>query len=268
MCMLTYLPAGIQPDTSALANGAVHNNDGHGYAIVAGDRIITGRGMNAAAVIDEFAALRSLHPNQPALFHSRYATHGSVTEDNIHPFPIGGDPRTVLAHNGVLPKKAHPSRRDPRSDTRIAADDILSTKRFLTLDRPATRQRIESWLGASNKLVILTVNPRYPDHGYLFNEQAGYWDNQSWYSNRDYLDSHPGQTAWWGLDDGCLYCGVTDAVDVDTGLCLACGACPFCAADNQPCPSWCLRLLVGVCCVDCGEDLDDCGCVVAPALNA
>ncbi|WP_410598011.1 hypothetical protein [Amycolatopsis sp. lyj-23] len=267
MCLLTYLPAGTQPDTTALANGAVHNNDGHGYAIVDGDRIITGRGMDAAAVIDEFTALRGLHPDQPALFHSRFATHGPVTEDNIHPFPIGGDARTVLAHNGVLPQKAHPSPWDPRSDTRIAADDILSAEPFVALDRPETRRRIESWLGEYNKLVILTVNPRYPDHGYLFNEHAGHWDNQIWYSNHAYLDLHPAQTAWWGLEDGCHYCGVDDAIDVDTGLCLACGACPFCAADNQPCPSWCIRLLGGVCCDGCGEDLDTCICVAAPALN-
>jgi hypothetical protein len=268
MCMLTYLPAGIQPDTTALTNGTVHNNDGHGYAIVTDDRIITGRGMNAAAVIDEFAAVRGLHPEQPALFHSRFATHGPVTEDNIHPFPVGGDPRTVLAHNGVLPQEAHPSRSDPRSDSRIAAEDILSTDRFLTFERPATRRRIEGWLGTFNKLVILTVNPRYPDHGYLFNERAGHWDNRIWYSNHDYLDLHPGQTAWWGLDEGCLYCGVPDAVDPETGLCLACGACPFCAADDQACPSWCLRLLAGVSCFRCGEDLDDCVCVISPALHA
>ncbi|WIV52954.1 hypothetical protein [Amycolatopsis nalaikhensis] len=131
--MLTYLPAGTQLDTTTLANGTVHNNDGHGYAIVDGDRIITGRGMNAAAVIDEFTAPRGLHPDQPALFHSRFATHGPVTDDNIHPFPIGGDPRTLLAHNGVLPQEAHPSRQDPRSDTRIAAVNILSADRFIAL---------------------------------------------------------------------------------------------------------------------------------------
>ncbi|WP_410598035.1 class II glutamine amidotransferase [Amycolatopsis sp. lyj-23] len=267
MCLLTYLPAGTLPDTTALANGAAHNKDGHGYAIVDGDRIITGRGMDAAAVIDEFAALRGRHPDQPALFHSRFATHGPVTDDNIHPFPIGGDSRTVLAHNGILSQKEHPSRSDPRSDTRIAADDILSAEPFLTLDRPETRRRIESWLGEYNKLAILTVNPRYPDHGYLFNEHAGYWDDQVWYSNHGYLDPHPAQTAWSDLEDGCHYCGVDDAIDVDTGLCLACGACPFCAVDNQPCPSWCLRLLGGVCCFGCGEDLDDCVCVAAPALN-
>jgi hypothetical protein len=268
MCMLTYLPAGIQPDTTALANGAAHNDDGHGYAIVTGDRILSSRGMHAATVINEFTAQRHLHPAGPALFHSRFATHGPVTEANIHPFPVGGDPLTVLAHNGVLPRDAHPAYGDPRSDTRIAADNILSREEFRSIEQVRTRRRIEAWLGTFNKLVILTVNPRYPEHGYLLNERAGLWDNNIWYSNHDYLDLHPTNTAWWGLDDGCLYCGALDAVDPDTGLCLACSACPVCATDQGPCPPGCTRLLGGTCCPDCGEGFDDCTCVMPSFLTA
>jgi glutamine amidotransferase len=106
MCLLTYLPAGVQPDTDALLTGALVNADGHGFAIVAGrrlDRLIVQRGLDGEAVIDAFIAARLQHPQGPALFHSRLATHGDTTLDNCHPFTLGGDTRTVLAHNGVLP---------------------------------------------------------------------------------------------------------------------------------------------------------------------
>jgi predicted glutamine amidotransferase len=98
--------AGVQPDTDALLTGALVNADGHGFAIVAGrrlDRLIVQRGLDGEAVIDAFIAARLQHPQGPALFHSRLATHGDTTLDNCHPFTLGGDTRTVLAHNGVLP---------------------------------------------------------------------------------------------------------------------------------------------------------------------
>ncbi|MGW5105951.1 hypothetical protein [Nocardia sp. NPDC004123] len=42
------------------------------------------------------------------MFHSRFATHGFITNQNCHPFAIGGDERTVMAHNGVLPDIVQP----------------------------------------------------------------------------------------------------------------------------------------------------------------
>ncbi|MFE7803032.1 hypothetical protein [Nocardia sp. NPDC057440] len=64
--------------------------------------------------------------------------------ENCHPFVVGGDPRTVLAHNGIL---AHPSSGDPRSDRRIAAEDLLPRRPFGSLDSWAGHERLERWLG-------------------------------------------------------------------------------------------------------------------------
>ncbi len=262
MCMLTYFPEGIQPDVDALGNGATLNDHGHGYAIVANGHIISGRGMQASAVIDEFATLRRLHPEGPALFHSRFATHGSVNVSNNHPFPVGADERTVLAHNGVLPAAAQPAKGDDRSDTRIAADDIFPRLLFSSFDNRRTRKFIERWLGRLNKVVILTVDTRYRRNGYIFNEREGVWDGGIWYSNYDYQTPYslPGNAARWGLDEGCACCGIADSIDPEEGLCLACGSCPACGADEGDCSRGCYRVFLTVPCDKCGSDVRLCPC--------
>jgi glutamine amidotransferase len=265
MCLLTFLPAGVRPDEDALARGTFVNNDGHGFAIVAGNRLIVHRGMHADEVIAEFARQRGRHPSGPALFHSRFATHGTVSKHNTHPFTVGGDKHTVLAHNGILPKTVHPGLGDSRSDTRIAAEDVLPASGFASFDRPATRARIERWLGTGNKVVILTVNPRYRTTAYLFNEDGGVWDNGIWYSNTDYQpDTALPASAWWPLDGGCVVCG-NISVDHDSGLCQFCEHCPFCGSENGNCPRYCYRILGEFCSSGCGDFAHLCGCDVAPA---
>jgi len=201
VCLLTYLPAGVAPDLAALRTGAAANPDGHGYAVVAGDRLLTGRGLDADGLLEEFAHVRDLHPDRPALFHSRLATHGTLGPDNCHPFAVGADPRTVIAHNGILPALVQPRRGDPRSDTRIAAEDLLPALGPLHLRR--TRQHLQRWMGPHNLMVLLTVDPRYRRHAYLFNEANGLWHDGTWYSNDSYqpqihrLETEPWTDAPW-----------------------------------------------------------------------
>ena len=254
MCLLTFCPANVMPDTSALLNGAYCNADGHGFAIVAGDQLIVERGMDAQAMIEAFEAARHRHPAGPALFHSRFTTHGDTGLDNCHPFPVGGDARTVLAHNGVLPQAVRPATGDPRSDTRITAEDFLPT--FGSLRTRRNRTRFEQWMTPHNKMVLLTVDRRFTQRAYILNETSGIWDGGIWYSNDGYL---PDDEASWPLDDGpwdwppfepgpdplyrCSFChGV---IDVTEDACRYCG--------------WCF---------DCDELPDDCYCHTPAALDA
>ncbi|MGH3988803.1 MAG: hypothetical protein ACRDTZ_16060, partial [Pseudonocardiaceae bacterium] len=68
MCLLTFFPSDVDPDCQALYNGTDRNGDGHGFAIVSGDRLITRRGMSAVDMIDTFTKLRRKHRSGPALF--------------------------------------------------------------------------------------------------------------------------------------------------------------------------------------------------------
>ncbi|WP_327141295.1 hypothetical protein [Nocardia sp. NBC_01327] len=236
MCILSFYKPGIAPDLETLRDGAAANPHGHGYAIVADDRILVGRGLNADAVINEFASVRALFPDTPALFHSRFATHGYVSEQNCHPFAFGGDERTVLAHNGVLPEIVHPAFDDPRSDTRVAAEDFLPREPFGPIDSWTGRTGLEDWLNG-DKMIILTVDPRYKHTAYLLNEHHGHWSADGiWYSNHSYRWRAPGTTAKPGsyLYDYCDYCGQYD-IERAGPHCAACGFCEECWREFPHC---------------------------------
>jgi glutamine amidotransferase len=171
------------------------NDDGHGFAVIIGDRVMVKRSWDAAALAEQFAAVRARHPEGPAMFHSRYGTHGSRDKGNVHPFMLGGDSRTVIAHNGILPGEVQPGKSDVRSDTRIAAEDFLP-RRFGRLHTKRSRAAVGRWMTAANKFVILTVDRKYRDRSYIINEDAGVWDGGIWYSNGGYQRSRWSIASW------------------------------------------------------------------------
>ena len=255
MCLLTYLPLGREPDLTALHAGAEYNPDGHGYAIVTsttanggmGERLIVVKGLDADVVLERFERDRRAHPAGPALFHSRLRTHGRLDEANCHPFTVGGDPRTVIAHNGILPAAVRPARTDPRSDTRIAAEDYLPALGPLHLRR--TRLRAERWMGPDNLMVLLTVDRRYRQHAYLFNEASGLWDHGIWYSNDSHVPLPPAREPLWTRSwrhavgghqrAGVLTCASCGTIaDPQHEWCPWCGHCWACAEPPEECPCW------------------------------
>lgn len=194
MCLLSVYSPGALVNVDHLQAGADNNPDGYGFAIIAGDRIETGHGMDSYAVIDAFDRVRLAHPDSWALFHSRFTTDGLTSEDNCHPFIVGGDERTILAHNGVLPQDARPGKRDPRSDTRILAEDLIPGGRFGNIHRSRGRRRLSKWMhkdGYPNKIAILTVDPAFQENAYILGESLGHWESGVWHSNTDYIPWKP-----------------------------------------------------------------------------
>lgn len=246
MCILSYFPPGISADLDGLTIGGVNNPDGHGWAIVTGGKILMGKSLDLGEALEGFAQARKRHPEGAALFHSRWATHGSVTVANSHPFLVGGDYRTVVAHNGVLPAAAHPASGDDRSDTRVFADELLPT-RFRRLDRPTVQDALSRWCGSGNKLVILTADvDRYRRSAYLVNERLGEWDATTgvWHSNSDYREEHYWRS--WGAVTGdefdlfdasrCEVCLVGKVAA--NGYCGECRSCQDCFAHVRDCQCW------------------------------
>ena len=82
MCLLVVSSPNSTPQKKDLNNASCNNPHGFGYAVLAGDKIITGKGMNSKKVIKEFLEVRKKYPKSYAMFHARLATHGVKNEDN------------------------------------------------------------------------------------------------------------------------------------------------------------------------------------------
>jgi glutamine amidotransferase len=107
------------PDLQDLEVGAANNPDGFGYAILTmRGNLLVRRSMDADQLLGRFAADRRKHRWGPALFHCRIGTSGTKTLQNCHPFQVGRDGRTVIAHNGVLfrPPEADRRQQDRSAD--------------------------------------------------------------------------------------------------------------------------------------------------------
>jgi len=275
MCLLTFIPSGIDVDIEDLRNGAKYNDDGFGFAVHMGDHIITGKGMNFEEVVDRFYDVRSRFKGH-AIFHSRITTHGVTDTTNCHPFKVGNDDLTVVGHNGMLPIK--PVAGDTRSDTNIFASEYLpSLGGVYALDDHTVRASLENWAKGS-KLVVLTADRHANSEYYILNESAGHWSDGVWWSNYSYcyipapvrtygysssyggwsgntyttrtstpVDVDPykfdDEDDWYGdmYEVECPFCGeheVYDVVNEDVHECRSCGCCMWCGWFAKDCKCW------------------------------
>ena len=184
MCMLCVIPPNVIPSREKLENSALNNPHGFGFAIVvpSENRIHSERTMNADTSINRFLEMRAKYPEGYAMWHARLATHGSTTVDNCHPFKVGHDERTYLAHNGILPIVEPQG--DLRSDTRIFAEDLLPAIGGVSaLDNDQVFNLMEDFTSGS-KVCILTVDPVAKHQCYLIHENKGKVDTSGvWWSN-------------------------------------------------------------------------------------
>jgi glutamine amidotransferase len=251
VCLLVVASPNCTPQRKDLENASCNNPHGFGYAIIAGDKIITGKGMSSRKVINEFLEVRKQHPGGYAMFHARYATHGVKNEQNCHPFMVGGREDTYLAHNGVLDIKINNG--DKRSDTRVFAEDMLpKIGGVSSLDDDNILKMVEKWSSGS-KLAIFTLDPSAKYDCYIINEDAGHWDNAGmWWSNSTYKadygwasyfkkeDKHSTKSigGWTNLNDyddnevvdeaECGMCGAFQVEDANPWYCEYCFACYDC----------------------------------------
>lgn len=251
MCLLVVCSPGSTPKKADLTTASCANPHGFGFALVANDEIITYRSMSSKKTINKFLALRKQYPDGYAIWHARYATHGVKNEFNCHPFPVGGDSLSYLAHNGVL--DTHIENYDKRSDTRIFAEDTLPKLGGVTaLDDQNIWLMISKWAKGS-KIAILTLNPEAQHQLYLINADAGHWDSDGiWWSNSSYIPYTPPKTVgyssvWqssrdytspdpvWGdgMIDECVNCmAMTSYMD---DYCKMCMLCFDCSATQEDC---------------------------------
>lgn len=270
MCLLVVCSPGSIPSKADLDRGACANPHGYGFAMIIDGKIHRYRTMSRKKAVNKFLEMRTQHPDNYAIWHARYATHGVKNEDNCHPFQVGDDEDTVLAHNGVLDTHIEPG--DRRSDTRIFAEDTLPALGGVTaLDNENIYIMVSKWAKGS-KIAVLTVNPNAKHQMYLLNEDAGDWDDAGiWWSNSSYKPYVPKATigyssAWTKASDytptltaqdKLAYDSVWDAYVDEEGYLLA--ECPNCMVMSTYADAVCEHCHL---CYDCSAPETECLCYV------
>lgn len=198
MCLLTFMPKGETISYENARRGAISNPDGFGFAIHTSTAILTDHDMNFEKLWTRFTVARKVQDG-PALLHFRIATHGEVNTDNCHPFYIGDEEHSVIAHNGILPIPVPIT--ENRSDTRLFAEIVLPHCGGVErLDDDVFFKELEEWSFGS-KMVIMTINPATKCDWYIVNESSGHWGaDKIWYSNSSYKYVYTGYVSPYTKD--------------------------------------------------------------------
>lgn len=176
MCVAIVANQGAVVPNDRLWQGWSRNRDGGGFAYVKDGEVVIEKGFmeyNKFQKAYEKAA-EKYAAESPFLVHMRITTSGGTSKVNTHPFKIKGG---AMIHNGVMFTPTGEENRG-KSDTRIFAErfhNILQLEDVL-----AAGEDIIDAVGSYNKLAFLYDDRRYA----ILNEQAGYWLNDVWYSNR------------------------------------------------------------------------------------
>lgn len=173
MCLIIAAPSGQATPTDHLENAYNSgNDDGWGISYWDGTKVLVLKGFDLKALTK---AARSVVA-KPHVIHLRWATHGTKTYDNVHPFKIRKD--LYMAHNGILPIR--PDDKDTRSDTALLADMLKPFKPDVLLSTDNLKA-LGKMIAPANKLTF-----QFRDEIHIVNEEQGYWYGDRWYSNDYY----------------------------------------------------------------------------------
>ena len=306
MCLLVFSHGGCTPEYDDLKMASYNNPDGFGWAMIADKEIIKGHSMKFDDAWDAYAKARASFPDGPSLFHLRISTvQGTINLDNCHPFWVKGtNEEWVMGHNGILPTEEDPA--GNRSDTKVFAEEYMPNL-GLDLDDPLDKYELGRFIGRGNKLVFLTVDPRYDQDFYIINESEGHWKRGVWFSNYSYSYSTrrsytPYSTGWgedyewqvvegrggWARKTSTTRALPTSTVKVDANedghvrVTVECNVCKeFTEIDynsGETLCKWCSICLVckewdcecdeeEIHCGDCGFEWSDCDCPPASQVH-
>lgn len=266
--MFTYIAAGVTIPVEGIENGAIFNDDGHGWVVASASHgLVVGKSMDYKESIALFLEERARQgKNSTAMFHSRWGTHGVMGEFNIHPFYADDLGQTIMMHNGVLGAKYHPTKSDPRSDTRIFVDRVTPTYINNENGVPSRRggKALSKLIGSGNKLGFLSVASGQPKVR-IINADLGIQDEGVWYSNSGFMPyvapkakSYGSWAGWGGWDktsselaeesifsddkymegyfsEDCEFCGAMDSIDEAGNFCFICDTCMDCKTHLSDC---------------------------------
>ena len=246
MCLAIFQPAGKQIDPEHLYNGWVNNPDGAGLIYFDENWKLQ---QYKTLKWEKFSRMyeqlwEQYGAKSPFAIHFRWATHGSKTIENVHPFRVSDS--SMLIHNGVI--DCHiPDKK--MSDTAAFARDYLGALPELWFDSKQLFHMVEDFCVGS-KLVVMTDHPDAEYCAYIVNQKNGIWhDDGIWYSNSGFQSSR--QKMFFGSKAVSKYTDEDlvddlDAMDVEVcqlcrveavfdDVCYECETCQRCMEDESCC---------------------------------
>lgn len=203
MCLLIYAKdASLVPDKHIISAYNT-NSDGFGIWFVDDGKLQVVKNVYNHPH-DALDLWRSRDGRGPVSCHFRMATHGTMNQDNAHPYVItrkeecGRD--IVMGHNGVISQVGAMSTRSNGShpsDSNIFATQYLRPillKNPKKIDDIEFRKLIGDAISSYNKLIITTSG--FDEDGelgttHIINERSGSWTGENaWYSNQYSISSY------------------------------------------------------------------------------
>ena len=191
MCIIMSKPAGVRfPSMNTLRNCWERNPHGAGYAVANGGAVYIRKGF---MTWDEFVSDINFDTliEHACVFHFRFATHGSTSPGNCHPFPVEGNLKrrktrtdVAIAHNGIV--QNIPITKKDYSDTMSYIEKRIAPYWQECKERGAYMYSVPKY---QNVLLNETGSKwsfLYPN-GKIFNIGTGIMQGGVWYSNVGFL---------------------------------------------------------------------------------
>lgn len=192
MCIIAYIPkGGPLPKRETLEFCWESNPHNAGFMYVKDGRLVIHKKEKRDEFLDLF--YKTYTPDSPFVMHMRYATHGSVSLENTHPFRV--DKTLAFVHNGVIHRCAPDKKQEKEediSDTRNFQQQVLRKLPKEWFHSGLMHVLLQEYIGQS-KIVFLHNSGTV----IILNEDKGDWVNPEnnskveankgiWYSNDYY----------------------------------------------------------------------------------
>lgn len=205
MCILAVKKTGVRkPTTEEITNMSLNNPDGFGIAYVVNGELVVKKTFDVNDIIkinDEV-----ITEDTPAIYHFRIATHGSVKQDNCHPF-LDDNVGVAFAHNGILGIKNEKDMTDSETAFRRIFIPVIKSRGY---DSDDLELAVDSVIGTS-KFAFINKDGEIRHFGHFNNDKGMLFSNYTYsYSghygfygagNRSCASSATYERDWDCIDD-------------------------------------------------------------------
>lgn len=179
MCVIIHKPAGKIIPAKDLKQAWASNSDGAGIVIPSRCPKVF-KGIMKLKHLENIIETLTDHE---IVIHLRWATHGSVSPDNTHPFPCGRD--RYLMHNGILSNYGEAGKKG-RSDSAHFAEDISTLK----------AENIKRILETVSGKFIFINRERISLHGQFSDRNGIKYSNLNWAPTKEYYFERTRSKDW------------------------------------------------------------------------